>query len=74
MEVLRLTAPQKGSCAAIFKESHAAFFWNYKGIILTDYLTYGHSITGDYYRSFLVKLRQQLKVKRRGKVIKSVRL
>lgn len=43
-------------------------FWDAQGIILTDYLQKGASITGAYYANLIAKLRAALKEKRRGKL------
>jgi [histone H3]-lysine36 N-dimethyltransferase SETMAR len=47
-------------------------FWDAQGIILTDYLQKGATITGNYYSQLIVKLRGALKEKRRGKLSKGV--
>lgn len=49
-------------------------FWDCRGIVLTDYLVKGQTITGAYYCSLLKKLRDALKLKRRGMLTKGVRL
>jgi len=41
-------------------------------ILLIDYLPMGHTINAEYYSSLLVQLKNILKEKRRGKVIKAV--
>ena len=43
-------------------------FWDCRGVILTDYLEEGRTITGAYYCTLLKKLRGALKEKRRGKL------
>lgn len=45
-------------------------FWESKSVILTNYLTCEHCVTGTYYSSLLVKLWDALNVKRRGIVTK----
>ena len=47
-------------------------FWDTKGIIMTDYLPTGKSITGEYFSDLLLKLKDSLKSKRRGKLTKGV--
>ena len=42
-------------------------FWDGDGIIMTDYLEQGHTITGNYYSALLAKLRSTLAKKSRGK-------
>ena len=49
-------------------------FWDRDGIIMTDYLEQGHTITGDYYSALLAKLRSTLAKKRRGKLQKGILL
>lgn len=50
----------------------ASIFWDKDGIILTDYLEQGGSITGAYYTELLTKLRNKIVEKRRGKLSKGV--
>ena len=47
-------------------------FWDQEGIIHIDYIRKGQTINAEYYVSLLVQLRDILKEKRRGKVIKGV--
>ena len=49
-------------------------FWDRDGIIMTDYLEHGHTITGNYYSALLAKLRSTLAKKRRGKLQKGILL
>lgn len=49
-------------------------FWDCRGVILTDYLPAGRTITGDYYRKLLTELREKIKEKRRGMLSKGVLL
>jgi len=49
-------------------------FWDCRGIILTDYLAEGTTITSKYYCALLNKLRDAVKEKRRGMLSKGVRL
>ena len=49
-------------------------FWDRDGIIMTDYLEQGHTITGNYYSALLAKLRSTLAKKRRGKLQKGILL
>jgi len=48
----------------------ASIFWDQDGILLIDYLPKGQAINTVYYSSLLVKLKDTLKEKRRGKVTK----
>ena len=47
-------------------------FWDQDGILLIDYLPKGQTINAEYYLSLLVQLKDILKEKHRGKVIKEV--
>ena len=49
-------------------------FWDEKGVLLTDYLEKGHTVTGLYYVNLIEKLRQAIKNKRRGKLSSGVHL
>ena len=49
-------------------------FWDGDGIIMTDYLEQGHTITGNYYSALLAKLRSTLAKKSRGKLQKGILL
>lgn len=49
-------------------------FWDCNGLLLTDYARKGQTITGNYYRDLLTRLRDTIKAKRRGKLTKGVRL
>ena len=49
-------------------------FWDQDGVILTDYLQKGHTITGQYYSNLLLKLRDEIKRKRRGMLRKGILL
>lgn len=49
-------------------------FWDEKGVLLTDYLEKGHTVTGLYYVNLIEKLREAIKNKRRGKLSSGVHL
>lgn len=49
-------------------------FWDCHGVIITDYARKGQTITGASYRDLLTKLREVVKVKRRGVLTKGLRL
>jgi len=46
----------------------ATIFWDAQRILLTDYLPRGQTITGSYYAQLVLKLREAIKEKRRGKL------
>ncbi|GFW46831.1 hypothetical protein TNCV_2981871 [Trichonephila clavipes] len=48
---MRGTSPD----AEISREVMLSIFWNYRGVILTDYLEKSQSITSDYYPTLLYK-------------------
>ena len=50
----------------------ASIFWDQDCILLIDYLPDGQTINAEYYLSLLVKLKDILKEKCRGKFIKGV--
>ena len=43
----------------------ATIFWDYKGVLLVDYLPQNKTMTGPYYGEVLTNLRQAVKEKRR---------
>jgi len=47
-------------------------FWNQDGVLMTDFVAKGTTITGAYYASLLRKLREGIKIKRRGKISKGI--
>ena len=44
----------------------ATIFWDYKGVLLVDYLPQKTTMTGPYYGEVLTNLRQEVKERRRG--------
>ena len=52
----------------------ASIFWDCEGLIMIDYFQNGKPISGQYYADELVRLRQSIKEKRRGKLTKGVLL
>ena len=46
----------------------ATVFWDFEGIVLTDYLQHSRTITGTYCADLIRKCRAALKEKRRGKL------
>uniref|UniRef100_UPI00358DDAE3 zinc finger CCCH domain-containing protein 10 isoform X2 n=1 Tax=Myxine glutinosa TaxID=7769 RepID=UPI00358DDAE3 len=49
-------------------------FWDSQGIIMTDYLRHGKTVTEQYYSDLLKKLRAQMECKRQGVLAKGVQL
>ena len=41
-------------------------FWDASGVVMTDYLQAGHTVTGAYYADLLRRLREAVREKRRG--------
>jgi len=66
----RLTPPPKIPSAKIRWKRSRLDFWEQDGILLIDYLPKGQTINAECYSSLLVQLKDILKEKRRGKVIK----
>jgi hypothetical protein len=66
--------PKKAKVQTSTGKVMLSVFWDCRGVILTDYLTKGQTITATYYCSLLTKLRDAMKKKRRGKLTKGVRL
>lgn len=52
----------------------ATIFWDTEGVILVDYLPQKTTVTGQYYANILLKLKDAVKEKRRGKLSKGVLL
>lgn len=50
----------------------ASIFWDKDGIIMSDYLEQGKTVTGAYYSTLLTRLREKIVEKRRGKLSKGV--
>ena len=48
-----------------------SIFWDSEGILFTDYLEKGKTVTGVYYGGLIRKLREVIKQKRRGKCMHS---
>jgi len=68
VETCRVPTPKKFKVCASAGKVMASVFWDSQGVIMVDYLEQGKTITGDYYASLLVKLRDAIKDKRRGKL------
>ena len=50
----------------------ATVFWDSEGIHLMHFLEKGRTVTGHYYSTLLVKLREEIKSKRPGKLKKGI--
>jgi len=66
--------PKKAKCFQSAGKVMLTVFWDERGVILTDYLPRGQTITGKYYSSLLTRLREKIKAKRRGMIGKGVLL
>ena len=49
-------------------------FWDQHGVVMTDFLAKGTTITGTYYASLLCKLREAIKLKRHSMLTRGVHL
>jgi len=67
-------SPKKAKVQPSSGKVMLSVFWDCHGVILTDYAHKGQTITGQYYRDLLTKLRESIKKKRRGMLSKGVRL
>ena len=56
------------------KKLMATVFWDTDGVIHIDYLPRGTTMNGQYYADLLVRLRESIKEKRRGKIRRGVLL
>lgn len=52
----------------------ATIFWDSQGILLIDYMNKGNTVTGEYYANLMHRLRDAIKVMRRGKLTQGVLL
>ncbi|XP_023217030.1 histone-lysine N-methyltransferase SETMAR-like [Centruroides sculpturatus] len=57
-------APKKAKTVKSAGKVMATVFWDTRGIIYTDYLEKGKTITGEYYASLLHRLSEEIKEKR----------
>lgn len=64
--------PKKAKTVPSAGKVMASVFWDADGILLIDYLQKGQTINGTYYASLLTQLRENIKLKRRGKLTKGV--
>jgi len=51
-------------------KSFSSIFWDHYGILQTDYLPKEQTMNAEFYLSLLVKLKEILREKRRGKITK----
>jgi histone-lysine N-methyltransferase SETMAR len=65
-------SPRKFRVVASARKVMASVFWDSEGVIVVDYLEHGHTITGEYYSQLLIRLREAIKQKRRGKLSRGV--
>ena len=64
--------PRKAKVVTSAGQIMASVFWDAEGVLLIDYLSKGSTVTGQYYSDLLWQLREQIKVKRRGKLSRGV--
>lgn len=74
MEARNFSSPRKAKVQKSAGKVMVSVFWDCRGVIFTDYLAKGETITSAYYCTLLHKLRDALKTKRRGMLTKDVRL
>ncbi len=65
-------APVKFKVARSAQKVMATVFWDSKGVILIDFLEGQKTITGNYYKGVLQKLKTALAKKRRGKLQRGI--
>jgi histone-lysine N-methyltransferase SETMAR len=65
-------APKNSEKNNTLEKFSPRFFWDQDGILLIDYRPKDQTINAEYYTSLLVKLKDILKEKRRGKITKVV--
>ena len=64
--------PKKAKTVPSAGKVMASVFWDADGILLIDYLQKGQTINGTYYASLPTQLRENIEIKRRGKLTKGV--
>ena len=64
--------PKKAKTVPSAGKVMPSVFWDADGILLIDYLQKGQTINGTYYASFLMQLREKIKIKCRGKLTKGM--
>ncbi|GIY11584.1 mariner transposase [Caerostris darwini] len=60
------SAPKKAKSIASAGKVMASVFWEAKGIMLSDYLAKGKTITSEYYSNLLYQLDAKIREKRPG--------
>lgn len=66
--------PKKFRVAPSAGKVMASVFWDSQGVIMVDYLATGGTVTGQYYATLIIQLRENIKAKRRGMLSKGVLL
>ena len=67
-------SPKKAKVTPSSGKVMLSCFWDCEGIIMTDYLENGKTVTGDYYSGLLIKMRSKSVRKRSGKLRNGVLL
>ena len=65
-------APKRAKTVCSAGKLMASVFWDAGGVLLVNYLEKGKTITGQYYVDLPMQFREQIKVKRRGKLSRGV--
>ena len=63
-----LPTPKKAKVTKSSGKDKLSCFWDWEGIIMTDYMEKGKTITGEYFSGLLKRLRSELVRRRRGKL------
>lgn len=66
--------PRKARVAPSTKKIMATIFWDCRGILMIDFKERNTVVNGEYYAFLLLKLRDTIKEKRRGKLSRGIRL
>ena len=66
METCQLSSTQEVPNSTVGWKIMATIFWDYKSVLLVDYIPQKTSMIGPYYGEVLTNLRQAVKEKRRG--------
>ncbi len=68
-----LQFPKRQGCGPVLARP-CSQSWDQDGVVMTDFLAEGPTIPGGYYASLWSKLREAIKIKRRGKISKGILL
>jgi hypothetical protein len=68
------SSPNKFKVAPSAEKIMATIFWDCQGILMIDYLNKGSTVTGEYYADLMHRLKDSIKMKRRGKLTQGVLL